>query len=78
MQMTSKDNFPYIELEVQEVFEGGGTSPPADADYENLKNKPSINEVELIGDKSFNELGLSPLSNLEIINIINKAMGKGV
>lgn len=74
-----KEKIPMVELEVEEVFEGGGGGTPAQTtDYEKLKNKPSINEVELSGNKSFEELGISSLSNLEIMQIINKAMGKGV
>ena len=40
-------------------------------DYERLINKPKINEIELIGDKSFNDLGLKPLTNIEIAKMIN-------
>lgn len=36
-----------------EVVGGGGTS-----DYEDLTNKPSINGVELVGDKTSEELGI--------------------
>lgn len=64
---------PTIDIEVQEVMEGtGGTT-----DYEKLNNKPSINDVELSGDKSFEDLGISPLSNLEIMGIINRASNEG-
>lgn len=40
----------------------GGTS-----DYEKLINKPKIEGVELIGDKTFNELGLEECSNEDIL-----------
>lgn len=39
--------------------------------YEDLTNKPQINEVELMGNKSFEDLGSSKLTNIEIDNIIN-------
>lgn len=39
-------------------------------EYQKLTNKPSINGVELIGNKTFEDLGLSPLSNEEIENIL--------
>ena len=40
----------------------GGTS-----DYERLINKPKIEGVELIGDKTFDELGLEECSNEDIL-----------
>lgn len=65
---------PTIDLEVQEVMEGfRGTT-----DYEKLNNKPSINEVELSGDKSLEDLGISPLSNMDILNIIKQVNEGGV
>lgn len=39
-------------------------------DYEKLINHPSINEVELIKDKSFDDLGLNALSNMELENLL--------
>lgn len=42
-------------------------------DYEQAINKPSINGVTLIGDKSLGDLGASPLTNMEILEIIIKA-----
>lgn len=69
-----EDIAPTIDLEVQEVMEGsGGTT-----DYEKLNNKPSINEVELSGDKSLEDLGISPLSNMDILNIIKQINEGGV
>ena len=44
-------------------------------DYTDLKNKPSINGVELIGDKSFDDLGDIALTNTEIFNMINTVKG---
>lgn len=64
---------PQIELEIQEVFESDGGSVGATKDYEQLINKPSINGVTLQGDKSFEDLGVTPLTNMEILEIINKA-----
>lgn len=40
-------------------------------DYEKLENKPKIEGNELIGNKSFSDLGLQILTNLEIENLIN-------
>ena len=39
--------------------------------YNDLIDKPSINEVALQGDKSFEDLGLAGLSNQEIDKIID-------
>lgn len=41
-------------------------------DYEQLTNKPSINAVELVGNKTFEELGDNPLTNTEIQAIFNR------
>lgn len=54
----------------------GGTS-----DYEDLDNLPQVNSVELIGNKTSNDLGLQPagdyadeaLTNQEIENLLNNA-----
>lgn len=40
------------------------------SDYDLLKNKPQIESVELIGNKSFNDLGLSHISNMQIEQIL--------
>lgn len=37
-----------------------------DRDYEQLINKPSINNIELIKNKDFEELGLEALTNSEL------------
>lgn len=42
-------------------------------DYEKLVNKPSINGVELIKDKSFEELGDHVLTNFEILELMRNA-----
>lgn len=43
----------------------GGTN-----DYEDLKNKPSIEGVELVGNKGFPELGLEAMTPQEIDEIL--------
>ena len=40
-------------------------------DYEMLDNKPSINDVELIKNKNFSELGLVPMSNSELESLLS-------
>lgn len=40
------------------------------SNYDLLNNKPQINSITLQGDKSFEELGLEGISNLELENIL--------
>ena len=42
-------------------------------DYEKLKNKPSINGVELVQDNSFEDLGDHVLTNFEILELMKNA-----
>lgn len=42
-----------------------------EGDYEEQKNHPSINGVELLGDKTFEELGEGTITNSEIQAIID-------
>ena len=42
-------------------------------DYEKLINRPSINGVELVQDKSFEELGDHVLTNFEILELMKNA-----
>lgn len=41
-------------------------------DYNDLDNKPSINTITLIGDKSFSDLGLQPMTNEMIEDILSQ------
>lgn len=45
------------------------------SNYEDLYNKPSINGVQLIRDKSFEDLGVDSMSNMEIKQIFNNVFG---
>lgn len=40
------------------------------ADYEKLKNKPRINDVELIGNKTTADIGIGAMTNTEISKIV--------
>lgn len=40
------------------------------SNYELLSNKPQIESIELLGNKSFNDLGLSNISNMQIEQIL--------
>lgn len=46
--------------QVVPVLSGGST------DYNELSNKPSVNGVELIGNKTNEELDICPITNSEI------------
>ena len=45
--------------------------------YNDLLNKPSINEVELKGNKTFEELGDHLLTNIEIKRIFDRVFKGG-
>lgn len=42
--------------------------------YEQLDDLPQINDVTLIGNKSFEDLGAESLTNIDIENIINSVV----
>lgn len=44
-------------------------------DYNKLRNKPRVNGVTLIDDKSFEELGVEPMTNQEILDTVNRVFG---
>ena len=48
----------------------GSTTVVSVNDYNVLRNKPRIEGVELIGDKSFEELNLQRLTNTELENML--------
>lgn len=54
-----------VEIEDREIINLGTN------DYKKLKNKPQIEGVELINNKSFEELGAKSLTNMEIERLIN-------
>lgn len=65
----------HIELEQEDTLNielidrnagGSGTG-----DYEELVHKPSINGVELVGNKTFEELGREDIANSRIKQIID-------
>lgn len=40
------------------------------SNYELLQNKPQIESVELLGNKTFNDLGLSNISNMRLEQLL--------
>lgn len=56
----------------------GGAKLPIDYEKNTqLINRPQINEVEVIGNKSIEDYGVKTLSNLEIKQIFDRIFNKG-
>lgn len=55
----------------------GNTQIIPTGNYNDLGNKPSINEVELKGNKTFEELGDHLLTNIEIKQIFDRVFKGG-
>lgn len=51
-------------------LDGSVQSANASRNYEGLINKPSIEGVELVGNKLYSDLNLNYLTNIEIENIL--------
>lgn len=62
-QYISVDGLRQLWEKVEEKFEDVG-------DYESLENKPSIEGVVLLDNKTFEDLGLAPLSNEELEELL--------
>lgn len=56
---------------------GGGGGGSGASNYNDLSYKPSINGVELIGNRNFDSLGINKMTNKKILQIINQAESKG-
>lgn len=66
VQVELQGNLHEYEIGIEEnIVLSGGTN-----DYEKLKNKPSINGVELIKNKSFSDLGMDIISNQELEDML--------
>lgn len=64
MQIVDIDQI--VDIEMNEVINNGGTK-----NYNDLNNKPMIEGVELVGNKTYEELNLSGLTNAEIEELLN-------
>lgn len=67
--LSQEDNSEQLVTVAEETVSGGGTK-----DYNKLKNHPRINDIELIGNRTFEDLGADSLTNLEIDAIINSVV----
>lgn len=66
VQVELQGNLQEYEIGIKEnIGLTGGTN-----DYEKLKNKPSINGVELVKNKSFSDLGMDIISNQELEDML--------
>lgn len=63
---SNTDAIEQIQKELEDGIQGTN-------DYEKLENRPSINDVTLEKNKTFEQLGMVPLTNMEIMQIINRA-----
>lgn len=61
------DMCPKFETSIKPVINIGGTS-----DYNDLSNRPSINGVELIGNKTNEQILIQPLTNEDIENLFKQ------
>ena len=70
---TSRNDFEIdMKESTQEIeIEEGNITNIGTKDYKQLYNKPSIEGVTLINNKSFEDLGAKSLTNLEIERLIN-------
>lgn len=66
VEVAIEGNLHEYEIGIAENIEmSGGTN-----DYEKLKNKPAINGIELIKNKSFDDLGMSSITNQELEDLL--------
>lgn len=66
VEVEIESNLHEYTIGMQENIElSGGTN-----DYEKLKNKPKINGIELIKNKSFDDLGMSIITNQELEDML--------
>lgn len=66
---SQEDNSEQLVTVAEETVTVEGTR-----DYNKLKNHPQINDIELIGNRTFEDLGADSLTNLEIDAIINSVV----
>lgn len=65
----NETEYEYVNLQ-GEQGPRGERGLPGTTDYNNLKDKPCIESIELVGNKSFEELGITSINNDEISNLL--------
>ena len=80
---STDDNFIIFDSVANDIEIQGSEATPRQimtSDYEKLTHKPSVNFVELIGNKDSAELGLEPaqevISMLDIMSIFRRTIGE--
>ncbi len=61
-----EDNSFNVKVQITESGPRGLPGPPGTTNYNDLTNKPSIEFVELIGNKTLDEIGISTMTENEI------------
>ena len=59
-----------IKVQLTETGPQGPPGPMGTTNYNLLENRPSIQSIELIGNRTFEDLGIIPISQEEIVNIL--------
>lgn len=67
---SSPDVFAQLIQQIEDIRKRVEEVEGGEFDYSSLKNKPSIETVELVGNKTFAELGAKPISDDDISQII--------
>ena len=62
----------YWLLQIKEAIENGGGGGGGTNNYNALINQPMVNNNVLKGDKSFEDLGLKPITKAQIDALFNK------
>lgn len=61
-----EDNNFNVIVQITESGPRGPQGPPGTANYNDLTNKPRIESVELIGNKTLDEIGIRTMTENEI------------
>jgi hypothetical protein len=70
IETTVSNNALVVETTILGAGLQGPPGPMGTTNYNLLENRPSIQSIELIGNRTFEDLGLSPMTPNEIENLI--------
>ena len=63
---TIEDSSMKVVVEIKDSGPQGPPGPPGTTNYNDLTNKPRIESVELIGNKTLDEIGIRTMTENEI------------